>query len=411
MKRVQNIIEIMCKKGIKTPFYCFDEEGFRRNYNDLMSAFRDIYPRYEISYSYKTNYTPYICNVVKSLDGYAEVVSDMEYDLAKKIGYTDDKIVFNGPSKGERLETHIANGGILNIDNYAEALRVFNFAEHNPRTQFKVGLRINMSNVGGFISRFGFEIDSEDLEKTVNLFMKSKNITITGLHCHISRARGLDAWKKRIDIMLEAADQLIEGIPEYISLGSGMYASMEDELKKQFGNYVPSYQDYANVIIEPIAKHYKNISDNRKPVLFTEPGTTVVSRYLYFVTKVLNIKTICGRRMATVDGSYLNLGEICTMKELPVDVIQMAGKESNRSAPTDIMGFTCLEQDLMLRGCSQAICENDIVVFHNCGGYSVVSKPQFIKPNCAMYAVTSNSGVQEIMREETFEDVFSKFLF
>ena len=32
--------------------------------------------------SYKTNYTSYICKPVKNLGGYAEVVSDMEYQVA-----------------------------------------------------------------------------------------------------------------------------------------------------------------------------------------------------------------------------------------------------------------------------------------------------------------------------------------
>ena len=40
-----------------------------------------------------------------------------------------------------------------------------------------------------------------------------------------------------------------------------------------------------------------------------------------------------------------------------------------------------------------------------------MSKPQFIRPNCAMVAVEPDGTVREIMREETFEDVFSKFVF
>ena len=70
----------------ETPFYVFDEEGFIANYNKLCDAMRAYYPNYVPGYSYKTNYTPYVCQLVKSLGGYAEVVSDMEYQLAKKIG-------------------------------------------------------------------------------------------------------------------------------------------------------------------------------------------------------------------------------------------------------------------------------------------------------------------------------------
>ena len=53
----------------------------------------------------------------------------------------------------------------------------------------------------------------------------------------------------------------------------------------------------------------------------------------------------------------------------------------------------------------------DILVFHNVGGYSVVSKPQFIQPNFPMVAVKEHGEPVEIMRAETFDDVFSKFAF
>ena len=82
---IQTINELIKKNG--TPFYMFDEEGFVNNYRKLERTFKAVYPNYQISYSYKTNYTPLVCKLVKSLGGYAEVVSDMEYTLAKKLGY------------------------------------------------------------------------------------------------------------------------------------------------------------------------------------------------------------------------------------------------------------------------------------------------------------------------------------
>ena len=82
-----------------SPFYIFNEKEFIENYKNLENAFKTIYSNYQISYSFKTNYTPYVCRLIKSLGGYAEVVSKMEYKLAKIIGYDDSKIIFNGPCK------------------------------------------------------------------------------------------------------------------------------------------------------------------------------------------------------------------------------------------------------------------------------------------------------------------------
>ena len=358
-----------------------------------------IYSNYKVSYSYKTNYTPYICQLVKKLGGYAEVVSDMEYKLAKKIGYSNYEIVYNGPAKGECLEEHVLNDGILNIDNYQEAQRVVTISKKCSK-QLRVGLRINLNLNDKFISRFGLE--GEELDETVKL-LKSNNIKIVGLHCHISRNRDIDSWEQRANIMVAMADKYIDGVPEYISLGSGMFADMDIDLKKQFSN-VPTYDEYAERTLSVFAKHYQG---KEQPVVFTEPGTTVVARYLSFYTKVLNIRSIRGRNIATTDGCYEQLGEICQLKKLPVR-INSDGKHYDK---IDIMGYTCLEQDLMYEGYQGKINIGDIIKFENVGGYSIVFKPQFIKPNCPMYVKKENDNYLEIMRAETFDDVFDKFKF
>lgn len=407
-----NVIETtairLCKE-IGTPFYIFDKQGFIDNYESLNQIFKTVYPDYQISYSYKTNYTPYICNIVKQLGGYAEVVSDMEYTLAKKIGYDNRQIVYNGPSKGPLAIEHLENNGILNIDSLDEIRRIIHHCNQHPDNNYTCGLRINIDFGGNFISRFGLSTSNDDIEKAISLIDSTPNLKLVGLHCHISRHRGLEAWAKRAEIMLDTADKYIEGVPEYISLGSGMFSDMPKFLKEQFGgNAVPSYQDYAEVAIKPFAKHYKE--SNVKPMLFTEPGTTIVARYLNFVSKVLSIKEIRSRQIANMDGDYHNLGEICTMKQLPVTVIP-GGNVQHLYSNLDIMGFTCLEQDVMYPKFDRPLAEGDILVFNNVGGYSIVSKPQFIKPNCAMFAVDKNDKVELIMRAETFSDIFDKFLF
>lgn len=136
---LQTIKGLVEKNG--TPFYVFDEEGFVNNYNNLERTFKSVYPDYHISYSYKTNYTPFICQLVKSLGGYAEVVSDMEYTLAKKLGYDNRCIVYNGPSKGEEMYEHLENHGILNIDSLDEAKRVVAYCRAHSGSQYTVGVR------------------------------------------------------------------------------------------------------------------------------------------------------------------------------------------------------------------------------------------------------------------------------
>lgn len=105
-----------------SPLYVFDEKAFVQNYKNLEEEFRNIYPKYNIAYSFKTNYSPYIVSLVKKLGGFAEVVSGMEYYIAKKTGYKSENIIFNGPNKEIDGVSAFLDGCKIQIDNMHEAI-------------------------------------------------------------------------------------------------------------------------------------------------------------------------------------------------------------------------------------------------------------------------------------------------
>ncbi len=393
---------------MKTPYYTFDTKGFIANFKALEEAMKRRYLNYIPAYSYKTNYTPFICKTAKELGAYAEVVSDMELTLAKKLGYSHDRIIYNGPAKGSMMEQHILNGGISNIDNTAEAKRIIAFAQSHPEKQFKVGLRINSDIGANFISRFGLDINGTEIIDVVNSIKAQPNLKLVGLHMHVSRARYIEAWQRRIDNILDAADRFIDGVPEYIDLGSGMFADMEPFLKNQFSIAVPTYDEYASVVAGTMARHYAD--NTKKPILFTEPGTTVVARYLSLVTTVIGVKSIRDYRVAMVDSDYHQLGETGHMMKCPYTVSKSDVPGEAINPPLNVVGFTCLEQDILFKDFPETLHIGDKIEFRNIGGYSIVYKPPFIQPNCPVYAET-DGGLKLIKREETFNDIFTTFIF
>lgn len=399
-------LQLLEKYG--SPLYVFNDAEFIENYRHLCSAMRSYYPNYLPAYSYKTNYTPHVCKLVKSLGGYAEVVSDMELYVALKIGYKHENIVYNGPCKGPQMEDHVLKGGISNVDNKAEALRVVALAKAHPEIIIRIGIRINTDIGASFVSRFGLEVDSDEMDVVVAILKAQPNIKVVGLHMHVSRARYIEAWQKRIDNILYAADKYIDGEPEYIDLGSGMFADMEDYLKNQFTIKVPTYEEYAKVVAGTMAKHYDNAQN--KPLLLTEPGTTVVSRYLSILTTVTGVKTIKDKHIALVDADYHNTGETSRMMKVPFTHYRCGGGEESGAQP-DIMGFTCLEQDYIFKEFPEKVKVGDVIEFRNIGGYSVVYKPPFIQPCCAMVAVGEDGNVKLIKKRESFEDIFKTYIF
>lgn len=392
-----------------SPLYLFDKTEFIKNYNYFIDCMSSEYDKYQLAYSYKTNYTPYICKIVKELGGYAEVVSDMEYYFAKTIGYEDDHIIYNGPFKGELSHRMLLNGGLLNIDNLDELDTLIKLAKANKDKILRVGLRVNTDIGQPFISRFGIDSDSNDLEIAINRINEVENMTIHGIHLHVGQSRTVQLWQNRAEKMIDIIDKYFNGIKlKYMDLGSGMYGKMDDFLGDQFSKKRPSYQDYAKAIGEKINEYYRGYSYEDKPIVFTEPGTTMINHYIDFVGTVHAIKKIRGRQFVVLDSSKLNLGEICTLKALPISVV------NNSPHPEElkdaiIVGYTCLEHDVMLKAFDGKLAVGDNIIFGNVGGYSNVDKPPFILPNCPMLSVEGDK-VEVIKRKETYDDILSTYV-
>ena len=189
-------------------------------------------------------------------------------------------------------------------------------------------------------------------------------VRVNGLHCHMSRARGLDAWRLRAQTMLGLVEKYDLRDLDYISLGSGMYGRMDPELMAQFPA-APNYREYGEAVISCFAEYYKDKA--HKPALFTEPGTTLVSKYVDFVAKVIGIKTVRDRQFVLMNCSFHNLGETCQMKNLPIRIFHN-GEQSENVAHANSVGCTCLEQDVIYHDYRGEIAVGDYVELGNVGG-------------------------------------------
>lgn len=384
-------------------FYLLYPDHFESNFIELQSAFRSIYPKSSIAYSYKTNYIPLICKMVARLGGYAEIVSEMELLLAEQSGNDYSRIIWNGPIKPTSvLESFLLKGGLVNVDSLDELIQIIKISERHNNCHFNVGLRCNYDIDDGIISRFGIDVGSDDFIQAIRLCSTSPNISIQRLHCHYAN-RQYDCWQKKVEGMLE----LIESfgiIPDQIDVGGGLFGKMNDSFARQFGDNIPSYDEYARIIADPFESFFCH--KNKIPELIIEPGTALISDCMKFVCFVQSIKDIRGKQFATVTGSQGNIN----MRGVnpPLEVVKMGG-EQRCYLNLDIVGYTCIEGDVLYHGYCGNIATGDAVVISNCGSYSIVMKPPFILPNVPVLNV-SGSEVTLLRRKESFDDLFCTFV-
>ncbi len=392
------------RKEYGDAFYLLDSVQYRKNFIELRDTFRKIYPNFNIAYSYKTNYTPKFCKIVNELGGYAEVVSEMELEIALRVGVKPNRIIWNGPIKNpKRLEEFLVAGGTDNIDSIEELKIVKDIAARYPDKTLDLGIRCNYEVGDGVVSRFGFDVDSDDFKKVLEFVTTTKNVHFINFQCHFAK-RQIEYWPARAKGMVELIDRL-GIIPKRIDIGGGLFGKMADSLKAQFTNEIPDYQAYAEAAATVFADYFAD--KEVKPELLIEPGSAVVGDCMKFVGTVKTIKNIRGKSFATVLGSQKNI----SMSGInpPMEVIAMGGKQQEFKH-LDMVGFTCIEGDVIYHGYNGKLAHEDAIVISNCGSYSLVMKPPFILPNFPVLDI-SGEQIDVIKRGEVFDDLFHTFNF
>jgi diaminopimelate decarboxylase len=385
-------------------FYLLDSAQFRKNFAELKAAFNDIYPNWNIAYSYKTNYTPKLCKIVNELGGYAEVVSEMELEIAKRVGCKADRIIWNGPIKNVSImEQFLLEGGTINIDCKEELEQVKDIHDRHQDVLINVGIRCNYDVNDGVVSRFGFDIDGEDFMEAVKFATTTKNVKLINFQCHFAK-RQIAYWPARAKGMVALIDRL-GIIPERIDIGGGLFGKMADSLKAQFSSEIPDYEAYAKAAAQVFADYFKD--KDMKPELLIEPGSAVVGDCMKFIGTVKTIKNVRGKWMAHVLGSQKNIS--MTGINPPIEVIAM-GEEQKEYKDLDFLGFTCIEGDVLYHNYNGKLAHQDVIAISNCGSYSLVMKPPFILPNFPVLDI-SEGKTEVIKRAENFDDLFHTFNF
>ena len=244
-------------------FYLLDSEQFKKNFQELKSTFGKIYPNFNIAYSYKTNYTPKFCRLVNEMGGYAEVVSEMELEIAKRVGCKPERIIWNGPIKNAHiLEEFICEGGTVNLDSREELELMKEIAARHDNKLLSVGIRCNYDVQDGVVSRFGFDIYGQDFMDAIKFATQTKNVKLINFQCHFAK-RQVEYWPARAKGMVEMIDRL-GIIPERIDIGGGLFGKMADSLKAQFSAHIPCYQEYAEAAAKVFADYFadKDVNQN-----------------------------------------------------------------------------------------------------------------------------------------------------
>lgn len=407
MENISYAILAKLDEDIGSPFYIMDGEKYKDNIRKFQLAFSKRYERIIAGYSFKTNYVPTLCQIAKNEGCYAEVVSEMEYLLARKLGF--EHIIFNGPIKRPRILTKaLKHKDIINLDSEYEVDFVCRYKQSNPTEEVNVGLRININltdskghsaiQCGLRFGRFGFPIDI--LGRNISK-LREAGINIISIHGHTSSSdRAVINYKVITQQMLEVCEKYDLRDLKYFDIGGGFFGAppMGMDLTGR-----PQYEDYANCVIDEVEKSEWFMSI--KPYIVIEPGSSVVSNVFSYYTKVYQNKRVGNVNFVSVDGTVFDVKPTMHANNLPHTVFQAKGSEENRVC--NVVGSTCMEKDVILNEVTlPKLQEGDFIQFRGVGAYTICLTPTFINFLEPILMFEKGKYV-EVRRRQNIDDIIS----
>lgn len=355
-------------------FYIFDEAIFRNNYLGLQQRLRSHWPGTDVAYAMKANYMPPLVDLLASMEGQAEVVSRFEYDVARQ-ALPGDRIIFNGPIKREAdLRLALEAGSQINLDSFHE-IECLKRLSHDFNS-LRVGLRLNFPSPH-LTSRFGFEVDTGELERALDQLATIDRLELVALHCHAScRHLGLEDPVARVRQLCDLARSLLSDHPiETLNIGGGLMGDMSPFLKSQFAFPVPSLGAYADAIGEAFVRHRPSAVTR----LVVEPGVSLVGNAMCLVARVMEIRQRRHGWQALLDTSLNSVNPTRSGIQPELRTVISSDRPS-RNRRFRLVGHTCMEHDVICEAFTADLEEGDFVAFENRGAYSLNYTPPFIVP-------------------------------
>lgn len=387
-------------KKFGTPLFVINVQEMTRRYRKIRNAFEKHHGKVTVAYAYKANYIPFVCRHFQKLGAGADVVGDMEYDLAKRVGLDAPKTIINGPHK-PRLEEAIVRGCIINVDNFSELDRI-NKISKKMKKEANVGIRMNTRKGGLSWNQFGFNLETGQFAEAVERALRMKFVRVLGPHVHIgTNVIDTKLYSESARAVIKAV-KVMEGLgtkADVINFGGGFPSENACPSDFEMEEWKPpGIEEFARALCGPVKKHFRE----KKPSLVVEPGRYLADDAVSLLTSVVAVKDLFGTHSVTVDAG-VNVIQSARFRKRKIGT-----NSKQEKILTDIYGPTCMASDLLEAGVS--IPEprvGDIIEFSACGAYEESLSTQFLFYRPAVVSVDGGK-VTLVRRREQLKDVIGR---
>lgn len=363
-------------KPLGTPLLVYSSARLLDNIAEVVAAAHASSCPIRIHFALKACYLVGVVSLFQKAGLNVEVISEYEYLLARRIGFSPAQVVVNAPAKRpEFLERAVTDGvSLINVESLSEIAFLQGLGQRLGRT-IEVGIRINplLSRRlrGPFTppgSKFGFDVPSGEAADAVRRIVSLSFLSLRAVHCHgYTRQYRPDAHRAHVAAVVKflrrvEADLGIR-IP-VLDFGGGFGSRYLMEAQGR------TFRQFIREMLDPLV----GLSGDRQVII--EPGRYLVNDAAACLTSILACKRTAHRRWALVDAGR----NILPPRENAEYVVAPCRVSRGRTL-YHVGDFLCMPSEpVPLTLVSGAITPGDLLAVFNAGAYTFSMAQNFGEP-------------------------------
>lgn len=380
-----------------TPLYVYDEQRIRANYHRILDAFRPLYKNFKLYYAVKANNNLAVLRILEQMGSGVDVSSPAEIYLAKKAGFSKDRILYSGNyHSDEELRAAIEEGIKINLDDISQLERMIKMDLHPEFLSFRINPGIGGSGHEGLVFagpnvKFGI---SEEVAAKAYKMAKDYGVKTFGVHMMAgSNILNEDHFETITSRLLEIVERIV-GMTSidisFIDIGGGLG--------------IPSEPTDRPLDLEAVAKKVVSQFNNEEITLMMEPGRYIVGDAGVLLAKVHSIK----RSQKTFIGIDAGMNTLLrpALYGAYHPILAANKLDSENEEKVNIVGQICENTDHLAKDrMMPKLNEGDLLAITDVGAYGFAMSSQYnTRPRAAEVLV--NEGKHELIRRrETKEDI------
>jgi diaminopimelate decarboxylase len=400
-------------KTYGTPLYVYDVALIRQRAREFQEAFKKHNLNYQVAYASKAFSSIAMIQLAEEEGLSLDVVSGGELYTALKAGFPAERIHFHGNNKSaEEINMAVEAGiGCFVVDNFYELELLEEAAVEHEKTlslllRTTPGVEAHTHDyilTGQEDSKFGFDLNSGQVEKAIQSILKKDCFNLLGLHCHIGsqifETTGFVMAAEKIFSYIKKWNESFSYVPKVLNLGGGFgirYVKEDDPLH-------PS--QYIEAMIE-VVKTQADQLDIDVPEIWIEPGRSLVGdagTTLYTIGSQKEIPNV--RHYVSVDGGMSDNLRPALYQAKYEGMLANRPKETAEEK-FSIAGKCCESGDMLIWDLPLPKPNHEDVLAVSCtGAYGYAMSNNYNRIPRPAVVFVENGDAQLVIKRETYEDL------